>query len=74
MHGSVAFDFTLLCCAGSVEIAVQEAAVPAFLLTEGERFAVKRGARLTVSFRAGHKNEWLADTGIAVLAFLAGLE
>jgi hypothetical protein len=60
----------LMCCAGSIEVAVQGAA--AFVLTEGERFTLEREGRLTIIWRRGPKNEWLADMGIAVIAFLPG--
>lgn len=59
-----------MCCAGSVEVAARGA--PAFLITQGERFTAKGNTPLIIRYHAGPRNEWLADTGIAVIAFLPG--
>ena len=67
---SFPIDVTLFCCAGRVSILSEGGAAPV-LLAAGERYAAKHSARLILTFREGAKNEWLADTGVAVLAFLA---
>lgn len=61
-----------MCCAGTVEVAVEGAA--AVVLNEGGRFTAKRNTLLRITFRAGARNEWLADMGIAVVAFLPASE
>jgi hypothetical protein len=62
-------DLGVFCCAGHVSIALEDGAGPV-LLAAGERYAAQHNARLTLTFREGAKNEWLADMGFAVIAFL----
>jgi hypothetical protein len=58
-----------MCCAGSVSISTPDAAAPVFLAA-GEQYPAKRNTRFRITFQAGPRNEWLADMGIAVVAFL----
>ena len=60
----------VFCCAGRLSIALHDGTAPV-LLAPGERYAAKRNARLTITCAEGAKNEWLADTGVAVLALLS---
>jgi len=62
-------DLTVLCCAGRIRIALEDATAPVHL-AEGERYAARRNVRFTIAFREGARNEWLADSGIALVALL----
>ena len=62
-----AAGYTVMCCAGTVWITQQNDARDVFL-SPGERFTFDRDGVALIGAVEGMRDEWLQDTGIALIS------